>query len=94
MKAGAVRVAWVVIPGIDLETSLAARRLAAGSDGRALWSAGLHPHDASKWLVEGDRIEALAAEGITGGCGAGNYCPSDPVTRGQMAVFLVRAFEL
>jgi hypothetical protein len=36
----------------------------------------------------------MAAEGITGGCGAGNFCPGDPVTRGQMAVFLVRAFEL
>jgi hypothetical protein len=29
--------------------------------------------------------------GITSGCGATTYCPSDPVTRGQMAVFLVRA---
>jgi hypothetical protein len=39
-------------------------------------------------------IEQLAAEGITGGCGSGNYCPDNPVTRAQMAVFLVRAFEL
>ncbi len=41
-----------------------------------------------------DWIEAMAAEGITGGCGGGNFCPGDPVTRGQMAVFLVRAFGL
>jgi hypothetical protein len=41
-----------------------------------------------------DWIEALADEGITGGCGGGNYCPNDPVTRAQMAVFLVRTFEL
>ena len=39
-------------------------------------------------------IEQLAAEGITSGCGGGNYCPEDPVTRAQMAVFLVRAFGL
>jgi hypothetical protein len=39
-------------------------------------------------------IEQLAAEGITGGCGGGNYCPNDPVTRAQMAVFLVRTFDL
>jgi hypothetical protein len=39
-------------------------------------------------------IEQLAAEGITGGCGNGNYCPDDPVTRAQMAVFLVRTFGL
>ena len=36
-------------------------------------------------------IEQLAAEGITAGCGNGNYCPEDPVTRAQMAVFIVRA---
>ena len=39
-------------------------------------------------------IEALYAEGITGGCGGGNYCPNDGVTRGQMAVFLVKTFNL
>jgi hypothetical protein len=36
-------------------------------------------------------IEALAAEGITGGCGGGDYCPSNPVRRDQMAVFLLKA---
>ncbi len=39
-------------------------------------------------------IERLAAEGITGGCGGGNYCPSNPNTRGQMAVFLTKTFNL
>jgi hypothetical protein len=39
-------------------------------------------------------IEQLAVEGITGGCGGGNYCPEDNVTRAQMAVFLVRTFNL
>ncbi len=37
-----------------------------------------------------DWIEELAAEGITGGCGGGDYCPLSPVTRGQMAVFLLK----
>ena len=41
-----------------------------------------------------DWIEQLAAENITGGCGGGNYCPSYPNTRGQMAVFLVKTFNL
>jgi hypothetical protein len=36
-------------------------------------------------------IELLANDGITGGCGGQNFCPNDPVTRGQMAVFLVAA---
>jgi len=35
-------------------------------------------------------IEALAAAGITGGCGGGNYCPTNVVTRQQMAVFLLK----
>jgi hypothetical protein len=39
-------------------------------------------------------IEQLAADGITAGCGSGNFCPFDPVTRAQMSVFLVRLFEL
>jgi hypothetical protein len=39
-------------------------------------------------------IEQLAAEGITGGCGGGLFCPSAACTRGQMAVFLTTAFDL
>ncbi len=38
-----------------------------------------------------DWIEALAAEGITGGCGNGNFCPTNPVRRDQMAPFLLKA---
>jgi hypothetical protein len=37
-----------------------------------------------------DWIEELATEGITGGCGGGNYCPTSPVRRDQMAVFLLK----
>ena len=39
-------------------------------------------------------INRLAAAGITGGCGDGTFCPSAPVSRGQMAAFLSRALEL
>ena len=39
-------------------------------------------------------IEALSKSGITGGCGSGNYCPDNPVTRGQMAVFLAKGLGL
>lgn len=39
-------------------------------------------------------IEELYNRGITGGCGGGNYCPSSPVTRGQMSVFLTTTFNL
>ncbi|OGP73777.1 MAG: hypothetical protein A2V86_01375 [Deltaproteobacteria bacterium RBG_16_49_23] len=37
-------------------------------------------------------IERLVNRGITQGCAAGMYCPSDSVLRDQMAAFLARAF--
>lgn len=39
-------------------------------------------------------IEELANRGITLGCGGGNFCPDDPVTRGQMAAFIYRGWNL
>jgi hypothetical protein len=39
-------------------------------------------------------IEQLFHENITSGCGGGNYCPASNVTRGQMAVFIVKTFQL
>ena len=42
------------------------------------------------------QINSLAAAGITKGCnppGNDMFCPDDPVTRGQMAAFLVRAYS-
>jgi hypothetical protein len=38
-------------------------------------------------------IEELVREGITAGCGSGLYCPDNPVTRQQMAVFLLKTLE-
>ena len=39
-------------------------------------------------------VEALAAAGITGGCGGGQFCPDAPLTRAQMAIFLATALGL
>lgn len=39
-------------------------------------------------------IEEIAEQGITLGCGDGNYCPNEPVTRGEMATFLTRVLSL
>ncbi|MBT4395745.1 MAG: hypothetical protein HOD33_11295 [Acidiferrobacteraceae bacterium] len=39
-------------------------------------------------------IEAIFARGITTGCTQTEFCPSDPVTREQMAAFLTRALTL
>jgi hypothetical protein len=39
-------------------------------------------------------IEELVRRGVVSGCAAGRYCPADPVTREQMAVFLTGTFGL
>lgn len=39
-------------------------------------------------------INALAAAGITSGCGDAAYCPRDLIPRSQMAVFIARALRL
>ncbi len=39
-------------------------------------------------------IEKIAAAGITRGCGEDRFCPTNSVTRGEMASFLARALEL
>ena len=47
-------------------------------------------------IFEAD-IDKLATAGVTAGCNPptnDRYCPNNPVTRGQMAAFLVRALDL
>ena len=39
-------------------------------------------------------IEELSDRAIAAGCGGGNFCPTNPNTRGQMAVFLTKTFGL
>jgi hypothetical protein len=39
-------------------------------------------------------VEALVASGITAGCGGGNFCVNNPISRGEMAVFLAAALGL
>lgn len=38
-------------------------------------------------------IEELARRGVVTGCGDGNFCPSDAVTREQMSVFVLRTLD-
>jgi hypothetical protein len=59
----------------------------------------LPPSDTDAFGDDGDSvheqdINALAAAGITQGCTADSFCPASPVTRGQMASFLLRGFSL
>jgi hypothetical protein len=38
-------------------------------------------------------IEELSARGVVGGCGPSLYCPGDPVTREQMAIFVLKTLD-
>jgi hypothetical protein len=39
-------------------------------------------------------IKQITNQGITAGCGGGNFCPNDLVLRGQMSVFLSTTFAI
>ncbi len=41
-------------------------------------------------MFHGD-VEKIFRAGVAAGCGGGTYCPASPVTRAQMAVFLLKA---
>jgi TatD DNase family protein len=78
-RALAVGVDWVMCPGIDLETSLEARRLAVDHPTRVMWAAGLHPHDASRWAEQEGRLTALIEEAdAIGECGLDYYRDLSP----------------
>ena len=73
-RARLVGVRWVMTPGVDLESSRAARRLAEGHPGRIRWSAGLHPHEASAWADQERSLTSLVAEAdAIGECGLDFY---------------------
>jgi len=61
-RAVAAGIDWMLVPGVDLETSLQARRLVSDRPDRVLWATGLHPHDAEHWDEQQARISALAVE--------------------------------
>ena len=77
------------------------RKLVAFSHGRGAWlaDAGVVQNYTFQDVPPGywafNEIEQLAASGITGGCATNpkRYCPTSPVNRDQMAVFLLRAIE-
>jgi|FLYL01.1.fsa_nt_gi hypothetical protein len=58
------------------------------------------PAATKDWFTDDDGttfendINRLAEAGITKGCATGRFCADQPVTREQMAAFLVRAFHL
>jgi TatD DNase family protein len=73
-RARLAGVEWMVCPGTDVAGSEASAVLAAANPGVVLATAGLHPHDASEWSDQRDRIESLAAgASAVGECGLDFY---------------------
>ena len=66
----AAQVAWMVVPGVDVESTAAAAQLAERYPQRLLFTAGLHPHDARKWPEQREELtdvfEKAAAVGEIG----------------------------
>jgi len=70
------------------------RGAALGTTDKACASYAYHtfldvPYNYWSWKF----IEAIENRGVTTGCGGGNYCPTAPMTRGDMAIFLLKAKE-
>ena len=86
-RAVSAGVEWILCPGIDEATSRRAADIAAIHSDRVLWSAGLHPHDASAWPDVDDAIGVLASQAAAvGECGLDWYRELSP-RRDQIAAF-------
>ena len=55
----AVSVDWMMVPGIDVDSSAAAVELARRHPGRLIASAGLHPHDSERFDDQWPRLVEL-----------------------------------
>ncbi len=73
-RAAAKGVKWLLCPGVDAVSSRRSQEIASEHPDRVLWSAGLHPHDASRWPDEEEAIVDLAREAdAVGECGLDFY---------------------
>ncbi|MCY4457119.1 MAG: S-layer homology domain-containing protein, partial [Acidimicrobiaceae bacterium] len=84
--------------GVDFtgtdETDVGTDDTDAGSGDGVVQPAGFNDVDAAS--THAANIDAIYAAGITEGCSSDplQYCPNDPLTRAEMATFLVRALDL
>lgn len=64
-RAGEVE--WLVVPGIDADSSKASVELSEIHPGRVFPTAGLHPHDAAKWPSQREAVTAIAPNTVAVG---------------------------
>ncbi len=80
-------VSWLVVPGVDVASSAAGEKLSFAHPGRVMWTAGLHPHDAYQWPLQGDAIADMATRAAAvGECGLDFYRNLSP-RDAQMVAF-------
>lgn len=78
-RASASGVEWLVCPGVDVDSSERSRDISEAHPDRVLWTAGLHPHEASTWPSVEERIGELAADAAAvGECGLDWYRELSP----------------
>ncbi len=53
---------YLIIPGVDVESSIKAKETSSSLPIKGYWSAGLHPHDAKKLSAQKDELEVLFSE--------------------------------
>ncbi len=100
----ALDITWLAVEGITsgcTATTFCADGLVTRGQMATFLSRALHLSATSRDYFTDDEsskheasINRLRAAGITFGCAATRFCPNGVVTRGQMASFLVRAFDL
>jgi TatD DNase family protein len=84
----AENVDWLVVPGVDAESSNASVALAERFGGRVLATAGLHPHEADRWDEQGSVIEQLAPHvSAIGETGLDFYRDLSPRARQEETLF-------
>ncbi len=97
-RAAAAGVGWMVNPGTDVGSSEESFRLAERFPGVVFPTAGLHPHEASRWPIEADRIAALGVDAVAiGECGLDFYrnlsSPEDQMTAFRDQVRLAETLD-
>lgn len=78
---------WVVVPGVDSASSMAAVQLARTMPGKVVATAGLHPHEATRWPEERSSIENLADDvGAIGETGLDFYRDLSPRPQQELSL--------
>jgi hypothetical protein len=65
-------------------------RLGAAADSTFTYPATAYFNDVASNYPYFKWIQRMRLDQITAGCGVATYCPNDPVTRGEMAIFIMR----